>query len=326
MSAAPRRPSGTPNVADVLLSGTVFFDLIFSGLPSRPGPGREIRTESLGSSPGGAANVAVALRRLGLRVRLDAAFATDIYGDYLWRTLAEQEDIDLAGSVRFPGWRTPLTVSLAYEADRSMVTYEEPQPATLLGFLDDPRPARSLFAFLGGHDIAWVERAARRGMRIFADVGWDGSERWAEEDLAALSHCEAFMPNAGEAMAYTRTGSPEAACRALARRVGSAVVKCGPDGAIACRAGSDQLIREPALQVEAVDPTGAGDVFDAAFTYAALGDWPLAETLRFANLCAGLSVRHLGGSLSAPTWSEIATWVRAHAPGDERYEFLRPHH
>ena len=35
---------------------------------------------------------------------------------------------------------------------------------------------------------------------------------------------------------------------------------------------------------------------------------PLAQRLKFANLCAGLSVRHHSGSLGAPCWGEIAEW------------------
>src|SRR5699024_12276655 len=52
---------------DVLLTGTVFFDLIFTGFPHPPTPGTEVWTSGMGSSPGGIANLAVACARLGLR-------------------------------------------------------------------------------------------------------------------------------------------------------------------------------------------------------------------------------------------------------------------
>ena len=39
-----------------------------------------------------------------------------------------------------------------------------------------------------------------------------------------------------------------------------------------------------------------------------LAGWPLEERLKFACLCAGLSVRHFSGSLGAPCWGEIAAW------------------
>jgi bifunctional ADP-heptose synthase (sugar kinase/adenylyltransferase) len=72
----------------------------------------------------------------------------------------------------------------------------------------------------------------------------------------------------------------------------------------------------PALLVETLDPTGAGDVFVAGFVTGTLAGWPLADRLAFASLCAALSVQEFGGSLSAPGWIEIAGWwgqVKAYA-------------
>jgi bifunctional ADP-heptose synthase (sugar kinase/adenylyltransferase) len=66
----------------------------------------------------------------------------------------------------------------------------------------------------------------------------------------------------------------------------------------------------PAIAVEALDPTGAGDVFVAGFVAGTLADWPLADRLAFAGLTAALSVQEFGGSLSAPGWAEIGAWWR----------------
>jgi pfkB family carbohydrate kinase len=67
----------------------------------------------------------------------------------------------------------------------------------------------------------------------------------------------------------------------------------------------------PALEVEARDTTGAGDVFDAGFIYASLSGWRLEQAMRFANLCAAESVKHEGGSLAAPCWRDLgAFWDR----------------
>ncbi|MCQ0012936.1 hypothetical protein [Actinomadura madurae] len=45
----------------MFLSGQVFMDMIFTGLPGLPPPGTEIVTDGLGSAPGGVANIAVAM-------------------------------------------------------------------------------------------------------------------------------------------------------------------------------------------------------------------------------------------------------------------------
>lgn len=309
---------------DVLVSGTVYFDLIFSGLSAEPGPGREIRTAGLEGVPGGAANVAMALARLGLHVRLQAAFAHDLHGEWLHATLAEA-GIDLSASRWLPDWRTPLTVSLAHAGDRSMITHELPQPQASTDPLAGADPPRAVFVWLGEQRQAWLERARGLGVTVFADVGWDESERWPDEHLADLRHVDAFLPNALEATSYSRTEGAEEAARVLARQVPLAVVKCGRSGAVACADPAGPLVSEPGLDVEAIDTTGAGDVFDAAFIFGCLAGWGLAERLRFGNLVAGLSVRRHGGSLAAPTWAEIAAFVRDRPVADGCYDFLAPH-
>src|SRR3712207_3144154 len=67
-------PASTASPVDLLVTGTVFLDLIFTGLPAAPVGGREIMASGMGSSPGGAANMAVAAARLGLRTGLAAVF------------------------------------------------------------------------------------------------------------------------------------------------------------------------------------------------------------------------------------------------------------
>src|SRR5690625_4623228 len=97
---------------DVLLSGMVFFDVVFTGFPRPPTPGTEVWTDGMGSGPGGIANLAIATSRLDLRTGLAAGFGDDLYGDWMWQVLSEQEHIDLSYSRRFPNWHTPMSVSL----------------------------------------------------------------------------------------------------------------------------------------------------------------------------------------------------------------------
>jgi sugar/nucleoside kinase (ribokinase family) len=313
---------------DVFLSGTVFMDMIFTGLPSLPPPGTELITDGLGSAPGGIANIAVAMSRLGLNVGLAAAFGDDMFGSYLWRTLSEQEGVGLTHSRRLPGWPTPVTVSLAYDSDRSMVTYHRPMPVLPENLIASPPSARTCFLDLDHPVPDWAKVMRRDGSTVVADVGWDATEMWSTDVLDRLGAVDVFLPNAIEAMAYTRTDSAEAALAALAERVPVVVVKRGGQGAIAIDSTTGERAAARALPVEALDPTGAGDVFGAAFVYGTLADWPLLERLRFANLCAGLSVRHHSGSLGSPCWGDIAAFGESgEVPEEilEDYAFIVPY-
>ncbi|MFE6127647.1 carbohydrate kinase family protein [Streptomyces sp. NPDC056437] len=323
---ALRTPSDPP--CDVYLTGTVFLDIIFTGLGSAPVRGTESWARGMGSSPGGVANMATALARLGLHTSLAAAFGDDHYGEYCWDALEQGEGIDLSLSRTVPGWHSPVTVSMAYEGERTMVSHGHeappPEPAP-----DCPPPARAAIASLTPGGDEWVAQAARKGARVFADCGWDDTGRWDPADLADLRHCEAFLPNAEEAMRYTRTDCPRAAAHALTEHVPLAVVTLGAEGAYAVDGATGESAQVPAIAVEALDPTGAGDVFVAGYVTGTLAGWPLADRLAFAGLTAALSVQEFGGSLSAPGWSEIAAWwqrVQALADQDpaalRRYTFL----
>ncbi|MHB1064432.1 MAG: PfkB family carbohydrate kinase [Georgenia sp.] len=332
MSAAPDH--ATP--LDVLVSGQVFFDLIFTGLPSGPVPGTEVWAEGMGSAPGGIANLAVAAARLGLRTGLAAGFGDDAYADWLWRVLAEQECVDLTHSRRYRHWHTAVTVSMALDGDRAMVTHGHPDPEPAGVLLADPPAARAVVTDLAGlldGPASWWRPLARAGTLVFADSGWDPTGAWDPAHLDLLDGCYAVTPNSVEAMAYTRTATPLAAARALAERVPLAVVTLGDEGAVAVDAETGQESHVEPLQVRALDATGAGDVFAVALVTATLNGWPLEQRLRFAVLCSALAVQHFGGSLAAPGWGDIADWwdatVSAARTGDpaarataDLYEFL----
>nr|WP_237694855.1 PfkB family carbohydrate kinase [Streptomyces sp. SID5468] len=312
------------------MTGPVFLDIIFTGLDSAPVRGTESWARGMGSSPGGIANMATALARLGLHTALAAAFGDDMYGDYCWESLEQHEGIDLTLSRKVSGWHSPVTVSMAYEGERTMVSHGHEAPPPEEAAPQDPPPARACVASLtAGRREPWLARAARHGSRIFADVGWDDTGRWDPADLADLEHCDAFLPNAVEAMRYTRTDCPREAARRLADRVPLAVVTMGSEGAYAVDSARGQTAEVPALTVEALDPTGAGDVFVAGFVTGSLAGWPLADRLAFASLTAALSVQEFGGSLSAPGWLEVATWWQHAKTYDDqdrgalrRYAFL----
>ncbi|MEU5877642.1 PfkB family carbohydrate kinase [Spirillospora sp. NPDC047279] len=323
----PGVPTGGRGL-DVFLTGQVFMDMIFTGLPGLPPPGTELVTDGLGSAPGGIANIAVAMSRLGLRTGLAAPFGDDMFGAYLWRTLSEQEDVDLSWSRKVGGWSTPVTVSLAYAADRSMVTYTKPLSVSAADLISDLPRTATCFIDIDRDVPAWALAMRQEGALVFADLGWDPTETWSTDVLDRLAHVDVFLPNAVEAMAYTRTRTPEAALEALAARVPVVVVKQGSRGAIAVDSTTGERASAPALPVEALDPTGAGDVFAAGFVFGTLAGWPLGQRLSFANLCAGLSVRHYSGSLGAPCWGEIAAFGESgEVPPEvlERYDFVVPY-
>jgi sugar/nucleoside kinase (ribokinase family) len=297
------------DTVDLFVHGTVFLDVVFTGLGSLPLRGTEIQASGMGSCPGGIANLAIAASRLGVRTSLAAAFGDDVYGDFCWSTLTEQEGVDLTYSRRFSDWHSPVTVSMVVERDRAMLTHMHPPPVPGNELPASVPAARIGFAHLGAEPQEWYAKATRAGMLLFGDTGWDGEGKWSPTLLDQLKDFHCFLPNADEAMAYTRTDDPHDALHALAARVPVAVVTCGGQGAIAIDSTTGEQEWVPSLPVNAHDPTGAGDVFGAGFVLGTLRGWPLRQRLGFANLCAALSVQYVGGSLAAPGWGDIIDWL-----------------
>ena len=309
--------STTGPTFDLLLSGTVFLDIIFTGLPALPPPGVETWATGMGSSPGGIANLATAAARLGLQTSLAAAFGDDVYGEFCWRTLADQEGVDLSRSRSFPHWHSPVTVSISAEGDRTMVTHGHPAPVPADEMIGHPPRSRAVTVDLdsqnrivGGDHPSWVDLARGDGAKVFADVGWDDTGAWSRTLLEQLSVCDAFLPNAVEAMAYTGTETPREALYALADLVPLAVVTNGVHGAMAIDSTTGEEAEVPSLRVQAIDPTGAGDVFGSAMVLGTLSGWSLTDRLAFGAVCSALAVQQFGGSLAAPGLGDVLDWWR----------------
>jgi sugar/nucleoside kinase (ribokinase family) len=88
------------------------------------------------------------------------------------------------------------------------------------------------------------------------------------------------------------------------------VVKRGADGALASRAG-EAVVRIPAMPVDPIDTTGAGDSFNAGFLRSWLDGGSIAASLEFAAVCGAISTRSVGGVDGQPTFAEATAAVEA---------------
>ena len=303
MTQAPRPPG---HRVDLLFAGSVFCDIVFSGVPV-PAPGTEVFAGAFAVTPGGTANRAVAAARLGATTSLVSELGDDPLGTYVAGVLANEANLDLTYLRRTAGWQSPVTASLTGAHDRSFITYEEPGHD-----LDWPHDGPTVGAthVNAAADLPeWVARVRAAGTTVVGGVGWDSTGRWSPDVLERLAGVDVFVSNDLEAMRYTRTDDPVAAARELGRHVKLAVVTRGPRGVVAFDSGSGTLTDVLAIPVDAVDPTGAGDVFVAAFMASFHTGWPLETRLRFGSLCASLSVLSLGGAASAPRPAAIRRYL-----------------
>ena len=109
--------------------------------------------------------------------------------------------------------------------------------------------------------------------------------------------------------------TPEELCAILQDRIRSAkipqmVVTMGKAGAVYATLEGDAGVY-PALKVDVVDTTGAGDSFNAGFVYGFLMDKDTEECLRLGNACGALSVTALGGNSAFPARKYLDDFLSA---------------
>jgi sulfofructose kinase len=152
--------------------------------------------------------------------------------------------------------------------------------------------------------IAAALIARRAGIPVTSDI--DRITNRTTELVAAVSipiFANHVLP------AITGESDVERALRALRRtHEGMLCVTLGAEGAMLL--AGDELIIEKGFPIIAVDTTGAGDVFRAAFIYGLLNGYPPQRMLRFANAAAAVSCTRAGAIAGVPLLSEVDRLMR----------------
>lgn len=140
----------------------------------------------------------------------------------------------------------------------------------------------------------------------------------ADSPIAWLDGIDLLIVNETEALGLARrAGLAETESGPLAR----ALRRLGPKGVL-ITLGSDGVEaattafagRVPAFRVEAVDTTGAGDIFCGSLATALVEGSAMPQALRFASAAAAISVTRLGAQPSAPTRAEIDAFLQQNPP------------
>lgn len=296
---------------DVLLQGNPFCDLTFTftALDHLPPLGHEVFADQFALNPGGIFNIASALNRLGFRVGLRAEMGNDIFSRFVAERMREVGlPLDLVTQADRP--LPVVTAGVSFPHDRLFISYSAPreegsEPRITRADLDRYRP-RALFSYGElGHDLMCEARA--RGVLVYVDGHWNPEYLRSASLHEALAYVDVFSPNLPEALEMTGAADAAAALDILRQWCRTAVIKLGPGGCIAWRAGDYYSV--PAIPVQAVETTGAGDNFNAGLIYGLLRGYPFEVCLQCANIVGGLSTLALGGCGGNISAAEVEGWL-----------------
>lgn len=126
--------------------------------------------------------------------------------------------------------------------------------------------------------------------------------------VAVLSSCDLFLPSGDELTLLTRADTPQGAIsEILGMGVSVIVIKQGSDGAT--YHDTDGSRQAPGYVVEELDPTGAGDCFDATFVTCQLQGRGVEESLTYANACGARAVGISGPMEGTSSFAELDAFM-----------------
>jgi sugar/nucleoside kinase (ribokinase family) len=309
--------------ARVACFGILVADVFVPPLDELPAAGQLVSTDDFLIATGGcAANVALALRRLGVPVAVGGRVGDDVFGELVRRDLSAQ-GVDTRGVLTTPGIGTSKTVVVPVvgEDRRFLHTFGANAALAADDILAAPFATAEVI-YVGGYLILPSLRedelaqrlgeARARGATVILDVVAPSGTR---PSLAAVSgllpHVDYFVPNHDEARAITGEDDPRRQAELFGERGARTVmVKLGERGLyVRSGAGSFALDAPP---VEIVEPSGAGDAFAAGLAAGILEHWPLERTAGFASVLGASACTALGCGAGVFTREQAEAFASQH--------------
>jgi ribokinase len=262
---------------DVVCAGAPFLDLIFRGVQQMPVAGEEVLASDLVIVPGAMANVAFALRQLGLDAVVCAPIGTDPAGRFL-KELMDDAGIPWLGGVTTA---TPVSVGLPIDGERAFVTLHPNSTIDVHAIsLMSPRAVVANLPLPIGMPV---------GRHVYGVVGDPQVAMLLDRPPESWADLRALFLNEREALNLSAKTDAVAAARDLAERGCLVVVTLGSDGSLAA-SPDGWVVESKGLPVVALDTVGAGDLFTAAYIWADLAGKPLEDRLTIASSYAAHSL------------------------------------
>ncbi|PKO24093.1 MAG: carbohydrate kinase family protein [Chloroflexi bacterium HGW-Chloroflexi-1] len=307
------------SIYDALCVGILVADMFAPPLPRLPYAGELLRVDDMLLSTGGcAANTGADLVRLGARVAVVGKVGNDIFADFVSRDL-RAKGLDISGLCISPTTPTSRTIILPVVGeDRRYIHMIGANAELTPADVDLDLVARSNILYVGGYqlfpgfDQASLTRlfqfARQRDIKTVLDVAGVHPNEGMKPFEQVLPLTDVFLPNDDEAALITGESDPfYQAARFIECGAGTVVITLGAEGAVACT--RERALRAGAFKVNVVDPSGAGDAFDAGCIIGLLEGWDLERTVEFASAIGASACTRLGTTAGVFTRPEALDFL-----------------
>ena len=252
------------------------------------------------------ATAMITCQRLGVHTRYIGRAGDDDAGRFQLASL-RQEGLDLRHLRVVRGAMNQLAYIIVDQVsgERTVFWDRDPGLAVLPSDLAGDYLGSAKVLHLDGCDVRACLRAARQARRLGIQVVADLDTVYPKIERL-LPHLDFIVAASDFPPALTGIEDPfeSLAIMSLEYKIHTAGMTLGRDGALVFSSG--RYYYSPGFVVDAVDTTGAGDVFHGAFVYGLVRGWEMERLLDFANAMAALNCTALGarGGIAKETEAE----------------------
>lgn len=288
----------------VLAIGDAIVDQITPPMPHLPRGDFQGHVERFETLPGGnATNFALQMGRLGASTTFRGVLGRDAnanllreaYRQHGVRAIVREDPRQPTGSTMALSWTGGGRALITSLGANGGFRLEDVPPSS---FRDIDHVHRAGYwwtpRLIGRPTATLLRRARRAGAVTSLDMSTD-PRGWPRDRLRSVRLClpfvNVFFGNETEVCALGGRPSPSDAARRICQLgAGEVVVHRGARGSVWTT--PDKSIRAAAFPVAEENPTGCGDVFNAAYAFARLEEAAVLEALRFANAASALHLKH----------------------------------
>ncbi len=290
----------------VLSIGQIVYDLIVE-LDGFPLENSKYSVDHFIETGGGpASNAAFLMAKWGINTCLCGRVGRDLYGS---KILSEFHDVKADTSLikEINGSETSLSIVLVNKKNGSRTIINRKNKDSDINVDFNSVQIYPKIILFDGHELG-ASLSAKLAFPDAVTILDAGSVRMGTLELAPLS--DYFICSEKFALEYCNIENLDIAkdSHQVLEKLknltsGKIAVTLGERGVI--YENGEGPIHMGAFIADAVDTTGAGDIFHGAFTYGLLQGFPFEENLKFASLTSAISVEKPGGRSSIPELSEV---------------------
>lgn len=285
--------------------GSINTDFVFTS-KELARPSETIMGSNFNINYGGkGANAAVAASRLGAKVKLFGAIGDDIFSKENLKNLKTQK-VNVNGVIKCLNTMGGAAGINVGSGTNSITVVSGSNQK-----YDKAQISNNLNAILDCDVVATQLETNIDGVKFLIDECYKNKKTLVFNPSPIIPLSEALLKKCGYVIVneieITKLPNFKSVNEMLERYNGKLILTTGGDGVYYFEQGIKHI---NALKVKAVNTTGAGDTFLAAFSVAIAEGKTVGEACYFANTCAGLKVTKAGTQTGMPTSAEVNNYLK----------------